>query len=184
MIFNKKLIELKGEDGLIIIKRDPHGIPEVSAESFPDLSYGMGWVHANDRLLQMVLARIILQGRSSEFFKAKPEYVEVDKYIRKMNFFPDIDKEIKKLYPEVKKNLLSYTNGINKFLKNNRNIIELQLLGIKPESWDIKDTMMMSKLFGFFGLADTQASIKKLIIKMIQKDLDEKKIRELFPFLN
>ena len=49
----------------IQIWRDENGIPHVEAPSEPDLFFGMGFVHATDRGLQMLLTRIAGQGRIS-----------------------------------------------------------------------------------------------------------------------
>jgi penicillin amidase len=43
--------------------------------------------------------------------------------------------------------------------------------------------MMLAKVFAYFGLADAQGNMEKLIVQMVQNDIDEKKIKELFPYL-
>ena len=48
------------------IWRDSHGVPHVEAENLNDLFWGQGYVHARDRGLQMLLMRILGQGRMCE----------------------------------------------------------------------------------------------------------------------
>jgi penicillin amidase len=48
------------------ISFDKKGIPQVWAESEPDLYFSLGWLHAAERLFQMELARRISQGTMAE----------------------------------------------------------------------------------------------------------------------
>ena len=93
-------VVLEGRSGKICIKRNSYGIPEIKASTQEDLWYGLGWVHACDRQLQMLLTRILLQGKAAEHLKGDPALIEIDKYMRRMNFLPDADEEIAKLSPE------------------------------------------------------------------------------------
>ena len=74
-------ISLSGIHGRVDIKRNAHGIPEITAGSFLDCCYGIGWVHACDRQLQILLMRILLNGRMAEYLKNDPELIEIDKYM-------------------------------------------------------------------------------------------------------
>ena len=51
------------KDG-IQIWRDHHGVAHVEAAIEPDLYWGQGFVHATDRGLQILLMRILGQGRA------------------------------------------------------------------------------------------------------------------------
>ena len=44
--------------------RDEHGIPQITAEDIDGLYWGMGYCHAMDRGLQMLIMRILGQGRA------------------------------------------------------------------------------------------------------------------------
>ena len=68
-------VTLNGNDGTIHILRNGHGIPEISADTVTDLMHGLGWVHANDRQLQTLLTRILLQGRAAELLKADDDLI-------------------------------------------------------------------------------------------------------------
>ncbi len=167
----------------ITIKRNLHGIPEISAESPAALAYGLGWVHANDRQLQAVLTRVILQGRAAEKLAGDPALVELDRYMRRMNFLPDAPKEIRKLEPGVKEQLTAYAEGFSDYLSGHKPVFELKLLGYVPEPWTIEDSLLIGKVFGFLGLADAQGNMEKLLVQLIRKGVDEKKLKELFPRL-
>jgi penicillin amidase len=174
---------LEGSDGTISIKRNRFGIPEISAQSLADLARGLGWVHANDRQLQTLLTRILLKGRAAEHLKGDETLIEIDKYMRRMNFLPDAEDEIEKIEEDVKRQLDSYAEGFNRYLHDSKSVYELRLLGYEPEPWDIRDSLLIGKIFGFIGLADAQGNMEKFLVQMIQNDVEEAKLRELFPYL-
>ena len=56
-------LALSGSQGPIRIERDTHGIPTVVAQSAHDAYFGLGVVHAQDRLWQLETHRRIGAGR-------------------------------------------------------------------------------------------------------------------------
>ena len=153
-------VVLSGRDGKIHIKRNRHGIPEIKGETLADLTFGLGWVHACDRQLQMLLSRILLQGKAAEHLKGDPTLIEIDKYMRRMNFLPDPESEIARLKPDHRRQLDAYAAGCNLYLSENKPVHEFRLLGYTPEPWHMRDSMLIVKIFGFLGLADSQAPWK------------------------
>jgi penicillin amidase len=143
----------------------------------------MGWVHAHDRQLQALLTRILLQGRAAEKLAGDPALIEIDRYMRRMQFLPDPESEIKKLEPTVRRYLDFYTQGFNHYLETHGTVFELRLLGYKPEPWQIKDSLVLGKIMAFLGLADAQGAMEKFLTQMVRHDLGEKKLQELFPYL-
>ena len=177
-------VTLRGGDGTIRIVRNGHGIPEISAESTDDLMRGLGWVHANDRQLQTLLTRMLLQGRAAELLKADESLIAVDVYMRRMNFLPDPQAQLERLKPATRSALIAYVDGFNRWMEINGPVPEFRLLGYRyPEPYAVTDCLRLGKVFGFLGLADIQASMEKFLVQLIQKGLAEEKIRELFPYL-
>ncbi len=183
MKLKQKEITLTGPTGTVTIKRNSHGIPEISGSTFADLAYGTGWVHANDRQLQVLLTRILVQGRAAELLAGEEELIQIDTYMRRMNFLPDPEKVAAKLKPNVREQLHSYAEGFNKYLSENKPIPEFRLLGYHPEPLALKDVLVIAKIMCLIGLADAQGNMEKLLVQMIQNDVDEKRLRELFPYL-
>jgi len=177
-------VTLDTKGGKTTILRNGHGIPEISAKRYEDAYYGMGWVHAHDRQLQTLLTRLLLEGRAAETLSGEPALVEIDRYMRRMRFLPDPDSEIKKLDPEVRRHLEFYTMGFNHYLETHGAVFEFRLLGYKPEPWRIRDSLILGKIMAFLGLADAQGAMEKFLVQMVQNDLSEKKLRELFPYLS
>ncbi len=179
----KKQITLQAITNEVQIKRNGHGVPEITAQNINDAAYAVGFVHANDRQMQIMLTRILLQGRASEKLADEPGLIEIDRYMRRMDFLPDIEKEVSKLEPQVKEQLEAYADGVNYFLDNNKTIFDFKLLGYKPEKWKIEDSILLSKVFGFIGLVDAQMAMQKLIVQMAQNNVEEAKLKELFPYM-
>lgn len=176
-------VVLEGRSGKICIKRNSYGIPEIKASTQEDLWYGLGWVHACDRQLQMLLTRTLLQGKAAEHLKGDPTLIEIDKFMRRMNFLPDADEEIAKLSPGDRRQLDAYAAGCNLYLSSNKPVYEFRLLGYTPEPWHIKDSMLIVKIFGYIGLADSQGTMEKFLVQMIQRGVAQEKLKELFPYL-
>src|SRR5690606_8974212 len=72
---------LDGGDGLVYQARvgpgpaspveiflDEHGVPHIYAERDEDLAYGLGFVHARDRLFQILVLKHAATGRLGELF--------------------------------------------------------------------------------------------------------------------
>ena len=71
-----RTLTLAGPEREIEIVRDRYAVPHVLAATDHDAFFGLGFVHAQDRLWQMTLARRTAQGRLSEIFGA--ETVAID----------------------------------------------------------------------------------------------------------
>ncbi len=181
---SKGSIVLQGKDGDIQISRSTGGIPEVYARSSRDLFFGNGWIHANDRQLHMMLTRVIMKGEASQYLDDSSELIALDRFIRQMRFAPDIHEELSKLDAETRSSLDAYCEGVNNFLKYDKNIFEFKILGYKPEPWKPEDTMLLIKAFTYLGLSYAQADMERLIVQMVQHGISNEKIKELYPYLS
>src|SRR3974390_2793925 len=73
-------VRLAGLAGAVDILRDRYGIPHIFAGSLADACFGLGYVHAQDRLWQMEMSRRIAAGRVSEVVGAGG--LETDRFLR------------------------------------------------------------------------------------------------------
>ena len=119
----------------------------------------------------------------AELVKDDDELVAIDRYMRRMNFLPDSAFVREGIDAEVIELLQSYADGFNAYLTTHPPIAEFRLLGYRPQPWTIEDMLLINKVMGFLGLADAQGSMEKLLIQMIQHDIDDQRMRELFPYL-
>jgi len=184
MLLRNNSVSFHGRDGAVDIRRNSYGIPEISAASYRDCSFGLGWVHANDRQFRMILTRIILEGRSAEFIDASDELIQADEYIRSLNLYPDINRQKQLLERDVRESTELYAEGVNIFLDRAGISPDFKLLKFKPEPWKIEDTMRLAKNFFSFRIMESQRNFIELLILMIREGLDEQKLKELYPAID
>ncbi len=162
------------------IWRDSNGIPHIDAKDELELYFCMGVVHAVDRGLQLLLMKILGQGRASELLDSSETTLDIDRFFRKMNWMKHTDKEIGKLGLREKEILLSYCRGIDDGLKD-RYPWELKLMGVKPEKWNPEDTVMISRMIGYLTLSQSQGEMERLFVEMVQAGISRDMLEELFP---
>jgi penicillin amidase len=162
------------------IWRDVHGIPHVEADTLSDLYGGQGVVHATDRALQMLLMRVLVQGRASELLSAREESLHIDTFFRRMNWTDDLASEVSKLTEEAGVCLQRYCDGVNSVWKK-KIPWEFKLLGYRPPPWLPEDTLALTRMIGYVTLQQSQAEIERLFVEMVQAGVDEDRLEELFP---
>jgi penicillin G amidase len=139
-------IVLSGPNAEIRIDRDADGVPRVIAQDDEDLAFGLGFVHAQDRLFQMELQRRYGAGRLAEIFG--PQAVTVDRQMRVLGLYRSAEAEIPFLSPGMNLALKAYAAGVNAFLNSRRGALppEFLLLGFTPEPWRPADSLVWGKL--------------------------------------
>ena len=174
-------ITLAGIAGNLKIKRMQGGFPRIDAEAEIDLHYGLGYMHAHDRQMQMWLMKIIGQGKGSELLSADEELIEIDKFMRWVNLSADAAAEVQKLSDDAVKVLDAYCRGVNDAAAATGRPFEFKLMGYKPDQWTPADILLMAKMIGYIGLTQSQGDSEKFILELIRNDVDPEKIKELFP---
>lgn len=164
------------------IWRDRQGIPHVEADDESDLYWGQGYVHATDRGMQMLLMRILGQGRVSELLDSGEASLRTDKLFRRMNWAAQSEPQIEVLTPEAKRHLDRYCDGVNAVLSR-KCPWELRLCGYRPEAWRIEHSILLSRMIGYLTLAQSQAQIERLLVEMVQAGVAREKLEALFPGL-
>jgi penicillin amidase len=164
----------------IPIKRDEHGIPHVYAQTEPDMYRGIGNCHGIDRGLQMTLTRILGQGRGSELLEASDDMLRIDRFFRRLNLSAGVEDELAKAPARVLELATAYCEGVNAAFDEG-GPWELRLAGYKPEPWTLADMIMVSRVVGFVGLAQSQGDMERLLVEMVQAGISKAHLEELFP---
>src|SRR5688500_5366852 len=118
--FHRPLPQVTGEmavagtAGPIEILRDRYGIPHIRAGSRADAIFGLGYVHAQDRLWQMDLQRRAASGRLAEALG--PEALPTDRFMRTVGFARAARDARASLDAEALAWIDAYVRGINAFL--------------------------------------------------------------------
>ncbi len=131
------------------IERDEHGIPTIRAASIRDAMYGVGVVHAQDRLWQLETHRRIGSGRVAEAF-GEPA-LETDKFLRALGVKRIAEKQWAQTQGEAREALEAYTAGINDVLMQQTKARppEMLMLGLAKEPWTPADSLAWAIMMAY-----------------------------------
>ncbi|ROQ80718.1 penicillin amidase [Streptomyces sp. CEV 2-1] len=176
--------QLAGLDSDVEVKRDSYGIPQIYADSDADLFRAQGFVQAQDRFWEMDVRRHMTAGRLSEMFGSGQ--VETDSFLRTLGWRVVAQEEYDHvLSAETKKNLQSYADGVNAYLKgrDGKDIsVEYAALGLtndyKPTQWTPVDSVAWLKAMAWDLRGNMQDEIDR---SLMTSRLDAKQIEDLYP---
>jgi penicillin amidase len=179
----KDTLTIRGVKGEIQIRRLVNGYPHIQANDELELYYGLGYMHAADRMVQMWLMKIIGMGKASELLIASPDMIEADKYMRWIDLSGDAAREVDALDASTRTAVDAYCAGVNAGVKATSLPLEFRMVGYKPDTWTPADVLLSAKMIGYVGLASTQADVEKFIFQMLQNGVDPARVKELFPYI-
>ena len=132
---------LVGPQQEITIRRDDYGVPFVEAQNLNDLTFGVGYASAEDRLAQMVSMSLLAQGRLAEM--AGDVALDMDIYMRTLGVPQLMKDRYQSISPELRSYLQSYADGVNAYIETHKNRLplELKLTGYQPEPWQPENTL-------------------------------------------
>ena len=140
-------IEVDGAAAPIEIRRDVDGVPHIFAASVTDAHFGLGFVHAQDRLWQMDLQRRFAEGRLSEIFGTRS--LTADRFVRTLGLNRAAAAAWDALPSGARASVEAYTRGINACIARHggwRRPPEFLLLRVTPEPWRPVDVLACTKL--------------------------------------
>lgn len=161
------------------VTRDEKGVPHIEAKSDADLYRAQGYVHAQDRLFQMDLARRQASGRLAEVVGAKA--IDTDKQFRTFSLRNAAEKSLDTYSEDAKDVLNWYADGVNAFIEevkgNGKLSYEFKLLGYEPEEWTPTDSLTIGKYMAYdLGGKWTPQAMRHWALN----EYSEEKAKELF----
>ena len=137
-------IELPGLQGAVKIERDIQGIPTVRAQSRIDISFALGFLHAQERMFQMDLYRRSAAGELAELLGSKA--INYDTRIRRHRFRWRSEQNFAALKQSDKALLQAYANGVNSGIQQlKKRPFEYLLLGAGEISpWKPEETLLVT----------------------------------------
>ncbi len=161
----------------ILIQNDLYAIPHITGTNNEETFFGLGYVHAQERLWQMTYLKRLSQGRLSEISGSKT--IPLDLFMKSLDL-QDLAKNIyQNMPPDVQQVLSFYSKGVN-FRLN-----EIQTKGLgrgspefffqKPEvtPWSPIDSLTVLKLLEFMSSNKALMEIS-LTSLLFSKTVDEK----------
>ena len=171
-------LQLSSLNNPVDVHWDPYGVPYIYAQNEQDLYFTAGYIHAQERIWQMTLSQISMEGRFAEFFGE--ELTDLDKFQRTIGFWQTA-KNIEQEMPEHILDLLQiYADGVNEFVDHNRKHlpIEFSLLSVEPIEWTPVHTIAMARLMAWDQNIHWW---NEITYGVLEGRLDQNRLRELFP---
>jgi penicillin amidase len=143
-------ISVAGPSAPIDIVRDADAVPHVFATTKIDGLFGLGYVHAQDRLWQMEFQRRIGFGRLAEVLgeAALPQ----DRFLRTVGFGRAARAAWDRQPQRTRQEVEAYVAGVNAFLSTHHGRAlppEFTLLGFAPEPWTGPDVVVWQKMMAW-----------------------------------
>ncbi|MCU1774243.1 penicillin acylase family protein [Pseudomonas sp. 13B_3.2_Bac1] len=155
---------LKGLAQNVSVRRNAQGMPLIESNSFHDALFSLGYVHASDRINQMVTLRLLAQGRLAEM--SGPSMLDADRYMRAVNLKKSAAELYKASSPRLQRFFEVYARGVNAYLFRYADKLpgDLASSGYKPEYWKPEDSALIFALLNFSQSANLPEEISSLVL--------------------
>jgi acyl-homoserine-lactone acylase len=155
---------LKGLAQNVSVRRNAMGMPLIESNTFHDALFSLGYVHASDRINQMVTLRLLAQGRLAEM--SGPSMLDADRYMRAVNLKKSAGELYKASSPRLKRFFEVYARGVNAYLFRYADKLpgDLAASGYKPEYWKPEDSALIFALLNFSQSANLPEEISSLVL--------------------
>ena len=155
---------LKGLAQNVSVRRNAQGMPLIESSSFHDALFTLGYVHASDRISQMVRLRLLAQGRLAELDGA--DALPTDRLMRSINLKKNAGELYKSASPRLKKFFEVYARGVNAYLFRYRDKLpeDLARAGYKAEYWKPEDSALVYSLLSFGMSTNLQEELNALVL--------------------
>jgi penicillin amidase len=147
---NRGTTTIAGISAPIDVIRDADAIPHIFAANKADALFGLGYVHAQDRLWQMELQRRIGFGRLSEVLGAAA--LPQDRFLRTVGFGRAARTAWASTPDWAKQQINAYVAGVNAFITTHHGSAlppEFSLLRFEPEPWSGADVIVWVKMMAW-----------------------------------
>ncbi|MEM1410837.1 MAG: penicillin acylase family protein [Pseudomonadota bacterium] len=132
----------------VTVQIDALGIPTMTGESFTDVAFAQGYLHAADRFFQMDTTRRAISGTASELFG--PSQLASDIQLRTLGLRRAAQATWSALDAETQAALNSFSDGVNAWLAANPLPPEYAALELtSAETWTPIDSIVVAKGLAF-----------------------------------
>lgn len=170
-----RVSEIKNE---IQIFRDEYAIPYIFTKDEEDVAFALGFLHAQERMFQMDVARRAGEGRLSEIFGTKT--IPFDKLFLTVGIKNTAERILVEANPLTKKMLTAYAKGVNHYIDDARGrySVEFDILGYQPYEWKPLHSIIIIRMMAWELNIGWWSDIA--FTHLVQK-LGEEKVKEILP---
>ncbi len=135
---------MSGLQAPVSVRYDERGVPHITAANEADLYRALGYVHAQDRLFQMEVARRLARGELAEVLG--PKLLDTDRLFRTLGIRARADAYVARLDKNAPASLavMAYLDGVNQYQASHPAPIEFDILGIPKRPFTPQDTMAVA----------------------------------------
>lgn len=164
--------EIPGLHGPITYERDEWGYPSLNVADIQEGAYARGYMHAQDRLVQIQLQMMMAQGRLMEIAGDTPLTRMLDRAIRTLNFTGDLAQQVERLDSQTRRLLQSYCDGFNACLKRRSRPMILRALGIPVTPHSPARVILLYRFTAYFGLTSMHQLAEGVIAGLVADQAD------------
>lgn len=148
----------------VSVRRNELGMPLIESSNFHDALFALGYVHASDRISQMVSMRLLAQGRLAE--RVGPAVLDVDRFMRAVDLKSRADELYTAASPRMKQFFEIYARGVNAWLYRYRDKLPMDLAQAPnpPEYWKPQDSALVFCLMNFSLSSNLREEINSLVL--------------------
>ncbi len=171
-------LPLAGLQAPVRVTRDGSGMAYIHARTLADAIRAQGFVTAQDRLFQMELARRMAAGRLAEF--AGEPARQLDIRMRAIGCLRHARAHAAILSPASRDFFQWYVDGINACIatRGEELPLEFKLAGIRPEPWQVADSLSIAYLLGW----QTSANLAhEITAQVLLERLGAERAAEIMP---
>jgi penicillin amidase len=155
-------LHVVGIERPVEISRDARGTPHVEAESEQDALFGLGFVHAQDRLAQMVWLSRTARGRAAEVIGK--DALAADRLARTLGLGELADAQVARVDASTRAALVTYAAGVNAWMEEIRAgragaPLALERARVNLEPWTPGDSIAIVKLYAWGLGSSLEASV-------------------------
>ena len=174
--------ETKGITAPVEIVRNNANIPHIFGQTDQDVFFGLGYVHAQDRLWQMTMMRRTAQGRLSELFGERT--LKVDELMRRLDIYHLAQEAVDDQDKDTKAALEAYASGVNAYLSRinsdalGRGAPEFFLFSNDISPWQPADSLAILKLMGVQLSGQIEEEVLRARVSLA---LPEERVKDILP---
>ncbi len=169
----------------ISLKRGEGGVVHIQAQDAEGQNRALGFVHAHERLNQMLLTRVLASGKITEYLGDTDGLFAMDSLIHKMPMQHDTAADIENLTFEAKTWCQAYCDGVNHYLETYGAPRLSRFLKVPVHPWTLNDLFTLVKVHKYIGLAQIQERLERFIVQAIHDGVDFVQLKKIFvPYLD
>jgi penicillin amidase len=154
----------------VLIARETSGTPRIRAQTLLDGYYGLGFMHATDRLFQVFATRALGKGRLAEAFGDIPKLIDSDRRSRALRLDRVSEDDLAGLGEHAMAVVRAYCAGVNDVIDRGHRPFELRLTGNRVEPFTPADIICCLRTIAYVGLDDAQGDMELAIARALAAD--------------